>query len=238
MRTGFSYWNASSNPYERDVLDSNTYSMRTYLALGDSYTIGEALLMKDSYPAQTVQLLNTESFSFSDPVILAKTGWTTADLLSALSQSAIRSAKYDVVSLLIGVNNQYQGLGLGQYTQEFSALLDQAIGLAANRASRVFVLSIPDYSKTPFGQATGKTAWIEKQIAAFNQINRTFSTQYRVNYVDVTTQTRLHGVDPSWLAPDGLHYSAVAYRSWAQSLALVIRPCLGDAPESSSLERL
>src|SRR5208282_3814284 len=137
--------------------------MRTYLALGDSYTVAEALPIEDSYPLQTVRLLNRPSAQFIDPIILARTGWTTGDLLDALSRNPLRSKQYDVVSLLIGVNNQYQGLGIGQYTQEFSSLLGQAIGLCANRPVRVFVLSIPDYSTTPFGQATGKSAWIATQ---------------------------------------------------------------------------
>jgi lysophospholipase L1-like esterase len=206
--------------------------MRIYLALGDSYTIAEGLPIEDSYPVQTVRMLNQPSSLFSVPVILARTGWTTGDLSVALDRSPIRSNPFDVVSLLIGVNNQYQGLGLGQYTQEFSSLLGQAIRLSANRPSRVYVLSIPDYSTTPFGRSTGKSAWIATQIAAFNAINRKISDQYQVNYLDVAAQIQLHRADPAWLASDGLHYSALAYRSWAASLAAAIRQQLEGSVEN------
>lgn len=134
---------------------ANDTSMKHYLALGDSYTIGQSVAAPDRFPVQVVKMLNTSGYKMAKAEIIATTGWTTADLYDALkTKTALLS--YDVVSLLIGVNNQYLGLSLEEYRTEFTALLQRSIELAGNNPDRVFVLSIPDYSVTPFAAASDR----------------------------------------------------------------------------------
>lgn len=197
---------------------SKTYS---YLALGDSYTIGEGLPIYESFPYQTVQVLRKAGYSLYAPEIIAKTGWTTDELQAGISNSRLL-ASYDLVSLLIGVNNQYRGRSLPEYTQQFEALLQQAIGFAGKQPTHVFVLSIPDWGVTPF--ANGKnSATIAQEIDAFNAVNRLFAKKYSVNYIDITPGTRLAANDPSLLAADQLHPSGKEYAQWALKLAGAIQ---------------
>jgi lysophospholipase L1-like esterase len=206
--------------------ESQVYS---WLALGDSYTIGQSVGTADRYPVQAATLLKEEGLSFSDPEIIATTGWTTGDLLNALQ---IRSASPppDIVSLLIGVNNQYQGRSLTEYRQEFSNLLRQSIQLAGNRPSHVIVLSIPDYSVTPFAKERD-TGQIASQIDSFNSINYQLSSDYQVHYLDVTAESRKAAVDPSLIASDGLHFSPKEYAIWAELLKPFIKGIV--APRAS-----
>lgn len=197
---------------------SKTYS---YLALGDSYTIGEGLPIYESFPYQTVQVLRKAGYSLYAPEIIAKTGWTTDELQAGISNSRLL-ASYDLVSLLIGVNNQYRGRSLPEYTQQFEALLQQAIGFAGKQPAHVFVLSIPDWGVTPF--ANGKnSATITHEIDAFNAVNRLFAKKYSVNYIDITPGTRLAANDASLLAADQLHPSGKEYAQWALKLAGAIQ---------------
>jgi lysophospholipase L1-like esterase len=191
----------------------DTYS---YLALGDSYTIGESVSLYESYPYQLVQLLRKAGKSFHAPEIIAKTGWTTTDLVSRLNKTLLNPG-YDFVSLLIGVNNQYKGLPTAQYTQEFEDLTLKCISLANNYSGHVFVLAIPDWSLTPYARGRD-TANISKEIAVFNNINKVVSKNHKVNYSEVTNM-RENLNDSGLLSGDGLHPSARSYAKWAGELS-------------------
>ena len=194
-------------------------TLKTYLALGDSYTIGESIDISGRYPVQAIAALKKEGIAFADPEIIATTGWTTADLLHAISKKSTTPA-YDIVTLLIGVNNQYQGRSVAEYTTQFTSLLHQSIAFAGNRPSHVIVISIPDYAVTPFGESTGNAASISVQVDAFNAINKQVSLSCHVNYVDITSESRKAAADPTLVAHDGLHYAAKEYGVWA---ALIVQ---------------
>lgn len=195
----------------------NDTSMKHYLALGDSYTIGQSVAAPDRFPVQVVKMLNTSGYKMANAEIIATTGWTTGDLYDAL-KAKTTLVSYDVVSLLIGVNNQYQGLSLEEYRTEFTALLQRSIELAGNNPDRVFVLSIPDYSVTPFAAAADKKK-IAREINSFNAVNKQVASFYKVHYLYVTGESRKAAADPSLIAKDGLHFSGKAYRVWAKLLA-------------------
>jgi len=197
-----------------------------YLALGDSYTIGESVGPEERYPEQVRRLLTVEDrLDCADPEIIAVTGWTTGDLLEALADAKAgggdagrqRGSAYDAVSLLIGVNNQYQGRSQVEYREQFEQLLQQCIRLAGNRPSHVLVLSIPDYSVTPFARMRGlDTALIAAQIDSLNRINYELARAYQVSYVNVTAESRKAATDPSLIATDGLHFSGKEYGAWSR----------------------
>ena len=189
----------------------------SYLALGDSYTIGESVGVEDRYPVQALRMLDLNQM----PDIIATTGWTTADLLRALAL-AKPAAGYQVVSLLIGVNNQYQGRSQAEYDEQFTELLKAAIDLAGNRPSHVIVLSIPDYSVTPFARQRD-TALIAAQIDSFNRINNRIAADYKVNYLDITAESRKAAADPALIAADGLHFSGKEYGIWARMMTPVLK---------------
>jgi lysophospholipase L1-like esterase len=202
----------------------------TYLALGDSYTIGESVDPGDRYPTRVVRLLREDHIGCAEPEIIATTGWTTADLLSALSQKdALRqkqaSSPYALVTLLIGVNNQFQGLSRSAYHRQFAALLEQSIRFAGNRPAHVIVLSIPDYSITPFARGWNRQD-IAAQIDSFNLINATLTRQFGVHYLDVTGESRKGAEDPSLIAADGLHFSGKEYAIWAGMMEPVMKAIL------------
>ena len=189
----------------------------TYLALGDSYTIGEAVPQNQSFPYQLVSLLNGFKLEVQLPDIIAVTGWTTDNLISAISQSDFKDKQYDFVTLLIGVNDQYQSQSKDNYRTKFAQVLHTAINFAKGDASRVFVLSIPDYGVTPF--AAGRESTIGPEIDAFNAINKEETAKAHVlNYIDITAISRLAATNPSLIATDGLHPSAQMYQMWVQAL--------------------
>ena len=193
---------------------SSTY---TYLALGDSYTIGEGVPLHDSYPYQAVQILRNSGKAFQAPEIIAKTGWTTSELASQIDHTILNTV-YDFVSLLIGVNNQYRGMPASHYSIEFEELLTRSVSLAGQKPSRVFVLSIPDWGLTPFAKGRDSDK-ITHEIAGFNNINRILTLQLRVNYIDITSGSPETGTNLPFLAEDGLHPSSKAYKRWAEMLA-------------------
>ncbi len=203
----------------------------SYLALGDSYTIGQSVDIPDRYPAQAVKLLKSAHLDCQSPEIIATTGWTTADLLNALAiapptlSTARPAHPYSLVTLLIGVNNQYQGRSQSEYRDQFSSLLQQSISLAGNQASHVIVLSIPDYSVTPFAHGHN-TALIAAQIDSFNAINSKLSLDYQVHYLDITAESRKAAADGSLIASDGLHFSGKEYAIWAEMLEPVMKGIL------------
>lgn len=191
-----------------------------YLALGDSYTIGEGVSLTKSFPYQVVQLLRSKEFNFGAPEIIAKTGWTTDELQDAISKIKLLS-KYDFVSLLIGVNNQYRGRDALEYKEQFEELLKKAIELANGKKEHVLIVSIPDYSVTPYANSTD-TEKISKEIEVFNGINKALSIQYKVQYVDITETSRNTKNDPTLTTSDGLHPSEKEYAKWAEKIVEVI----------------
>ncbi len=207
-----------------DTLHHDSLINYSYLALGDSYTIGQSVSASDRFPAQTAQLLASENIKADSLLYIATTGWTTSNLLSSIA-SQNPSPHYDIVTLLIGVNDQYQGVDTATYRARFIQCLQKAVQLAANRPDRVFVLSIPDYSATPFVPASDK-ARVSMEIDWFNAINKQVTWQYNIAYIDITPSTRLAAIDPSLIANDGLHPSGKEYAVWAQMLAPFIRKAL------------
>lgn len=181
-----------------------------YLALGDSYTIGESVNYDERYPVQLVKKLREANFKLAEPSIIARTGWTTRQLKTAIENASLRK-EYDLVSLLIGVNNQYQGMDIEIYKTEFRELLQKAIQLAGSRKNRVFVVSIPDYAYTPFGQ---RSARISREIDTYNSLNLSIAQQLGVIYFDITPISRKGLDDPALVAPDGLHPSGKMYAAW------------------------
>ena len=183
---------------------------KTWLALGDSYTIGESVHQEDRWPHQL-----THRLGYADPVYLATTGWTTVDLQNAIAEFTF-NPPYDWVSLLIGVNDQYQGRDIDQYPAAFEQLLDFAISQAST-LKQVLVLSIPDYGVTPFAQEKNPEK-IQKELARYNEINKGISSEKGVQYCDITPLTLLAAKDPTLLAEDELHPSGLMYRLWVDKI--------------------
>jgi lysophospholipase L1-like esterase len=197
---------------------------RSFLALGDSYTIGESVPEQENFPHQAVQLLNKAGYAFANPTIIAKTGWTTDELQQAIDV-AHPASTYDMVSLLIGVNNQYRSRSAEQYAGEFEALLKQAIAFAGGHADHVFVLSIPDWGATPFAEGRDR-AQIAQEIDTFNAMNKKITAQYGVSYIDITPGTREAATDLSLVTSDHLHPSGKEYSRWAEKLAAEVEKAL------------
>ncbi len=197
---------------------------KTYLALGDSYTIGQSVSETERFPNQTVQLLKNDNIKINDPEIIAVSGWTTTNLINELNANSPQN-NYSLVSLLIGVNNQYRGGSMEDYKTEFTLLVKRSIQYAGNNKNHVFVLSIPDYSVTPFAQNSDKQK-IATEIDSFNLANKTISAQLGVNYVDITQISREALNDPALIAGDGLHPSGKQYKIWAELLAPMMKKSL------------
>ncbi|MBL8049683.1 MAG: SGNH/GDSL hydrolase family protein [Anaerolineales bacterium] len=196
----------SSNPINSSI---------RYLALGDSYTIGESVAENERWSNQLAELIGGNI----EVKIIARTGWTTSELWEGIQKETL-TPPYDMVSLLIGVNNQYRGYDIEEYRQEFVFLLNKAIEYAGGDTNKVFVVSIPDWGVTPF--AKGRDAEkIAKEIDAFNQINKEESQKLGIAYIDVTPVSREAVNDADLIAPDGLHPSGKMYAEWAK-LALPV----------------
>jgi lysophospholipase L1-like esterase len=190
-----------------------------YLALGDSYTIGEMVQPQENFPNQVVKMMTNNSVELER--IIAKTGWTTDELEAGIVASNSNKpllSSYDFVSLLIGVNNQYRDRSVDNYKSEFEELLRKAISYAGNRADHVVVLSIPDWGVTPFANGRDREQ-IAKEIDAYNAANKQIALQYNVHYIDITPWTREAATDNSLLASDGLHPSGKEYKRWAEKIA-------------------
>jgi len=201
----------------------------TYLALGDSYTIGEGVAESDRWPRQLARTLRAQGVPLDDPRIIATTGWTTDELSSALD-AAEPLGHWEFVSLLIGVNNQYRGRSAADYAREFTGLLSRALGYAGNRAERVLVLSIPDWGVTPFAFAQGQDRTrIADELDAFNAAARATCALRGVAFVDVTGVSRALGSAPTMLTDDGLHPSAAMYGEWTQLALPVAKKLLAGA---------
>ena len=191
--------------------------MYTYLALGDSYTIGEQVHMKENFPHQATALLQKQHFDVADPVIIATTGWTTDELAASIREHNITD-KFSFVTLLIGVNNQYRGRSVENYKEEFRQLLGQAISYADGHTQNVFVLSIPDWGATPYAEGKDRQQ-VAKDIDAYNAACKEIALSDKCQYIEITASTREHGQNREYLAPDGLHPSAKEYAIWAERLA-------------------
>lgn len=196
---------------------------KRWLALGDSYTIGQSVPELERFPAQTIDSLFQRGLFINDLTYIAATGWTCSALESTIdSRMATLQTPYAIVSLLIGVNDQYPYRDTFLYREKFTRLLGKAISLAGNRTDRVFVLSIPDYSVTPFAQGNDTTL-IRQQLDRFNAVNKEVSYQFGVSYTDITPSTRQARYDKTLLAYDSLHPSGKEYAKWAHLLAPKIR---------------
>ncbi len=191
---------------------ADTIDSLYYLALGDSYTIGERVPYEARYPIQLARQLQSEGILLTEPTIIARTGWNTTQLKNAIATAELCPA-YDLVSLLIGVNNQYQNMPIERYETEFRELLSTALRLAGGDTTRVFVLSIPDYAYTPFGQSSNP-ARISRELDTYNAINQAISQELGVAWFDITPISRQGLAQPELVAPDRLHPSGEMYRRW------------------------
>ncbi len=206
-----------------------------YLALGDSYTIGESVKIRERFPVQLAEKIeflssneegnkeNQNRIYFENPIIIAKTGWTCEELLTDIrlrEQKNDLKQKYDIVSLLIGVNDQYDKQDSTKYKQRFEKLLQKAISLAGTDASKVFVISIPDYGMTDYAKNKKLNAQkITQEIDYYNKINKEITLKYKVKYFDITPISRKAGTDKSLIASDGLHPSEKMYSEWIELMA-------------------
>ena len=201
-------------------MDSTTQKAKSWLALGDSYTIGEQIPLHESFPYQAVQLLRKAGHSFYAPEIVAKTGWTTDELNGHLNQN-IFLPKYDLVSLLIGVNNQYRGRNWYEFKIEFMHLLQRAIEFAGGKNENVYILSIPDWGVTPFAKDSDAVR-IAIEIDKYNEQCKVVAEEYKCTYIDITASQRADGNKAEFLAADGLHPNGKEYEKWAKQLVQVM----------------
>lgn len=188
----------------------------SYLALGDSYTIGTSVDMADRWPIQLAREMAVDSITVTNQRIIATNGWTTSELQAGIDTANV-DAEYDLVSLLIGVNNQFRGQPLSTYQTEFEELLQQAIGFAGGDSTKVFVVSIPDYAFTPFGAGRSE---ISDGVAAFNAAAKTITEGYGIPFLNITPISQ-QGLDDSELvATDNLHPSGKQYARWVDEVLL------------------
>ena len=198
---------------------------KKYLALGDSYTIGESVKESEKYPMQLTEKLKTDNIILTDVDIIAKTGWTTDELNAAIDQKNPNN-DYDLVTLLIGVNNQYRGRDTANYRIEFSDLLERAVGFTSSKEN-VIVISIPDWGVTPFAKEKGKDQQqVASEIDIFNKINLEETLKRNIKYVDVTDISRKALNDLSLLADDGLHPSGKMYALWVERIYPIAKSIL------------
>jgi len=202
-----------------------------FLALGDSYTIGESVAVSERWPVQLAQLIREQGIRIAEPEIVAETGWTAADLASGIDASGLKGT-FDVVTLMIGVNNQFRHLDLREYRGEFLGLLDTAMALAGDEPAKVIVISIPDYGVTPFAAALDGDL-IAREIDLFSAVNREEAIKAGVAYVDVTGISRRAKTDLSLVAVDGLHPSGKMYGLWAEVIHSEIVSLIDVIPSSN-----
>lgn len=216
-RQPFTYVNANDTLVVSQNPPTGTAGKRL-LALGDSYTIGQGVVIEQSFPYQSMQALKIAGANMAaTPQIIAQTGWTTQQLLNGIATASPPPiGTYDLVTLLIGVNNQYQQLDTAIYRLQFAACLTKAISLAGGKNENVFVLSIPNYGATPFGASNATQ--ITTQINQHNAINKQVSLQMNTSYTDITPSTLLAATDPTLTASDSLHPSGILYAKWVALL--------------------
>ncbi len=188
----------------------------SFLALGDSNTIGESVSKSERWPVQLVDSIRKKGIAIQKPHIIAKTGWTTDELLHAINKADPPSS-YDLVSLLIGVNNQYRGYKMSKFRKEFKRLLEKAISFANGQTDRVFVISIPDYGVTPFGEQKNPQE-IARQLNRYNKISRKIAEGHNISFINITPISRRAKSDTTLIADDGLHPSGKMYRKWVSKI--------------------
>ena len=208
--------NTSDENSDQESNNESDTTLMTYLALGDSYTIGEGVTVEDRYPVQLQGQLEENSIHLEEVKIIAQTGWTTGQLLSSIESSELNE-QYGMVSLLIGVNNQYRGMSIDHYREEFLTLLEMSIEFAGHNPKKVIVLSIPDWGVTPFAEGQDREK-IAREIDAFNLVNFEESEKKGVHYVDVTGISRQASAQPNLIAGDGLHPSGTMYALWVEKM--------------------
>ncbi len=186
----------------------------TYLALGDSYTIGESVRETERWPVQLTEQLRNRNYEMAAPMIIAKTGWTTSDLLRGMDQNLEVQRDFDLVSILIGVNNQYQGKLITEYEEELRQIFRRAINHSKTLEKGVFAVSIPDYGYTPFGSSNQEK--ISAEIDRFNQVFKRVADEFGVVFYNITPISR-DSSNPELVASDGLHPSALQYQLWVES---------------------
>lgn len=202
----------------KDSSESQTTSEATvrnlsYLALGDSYTIGESVEPEMRWPVQLVDSLRDREVNVDYPVIIAKTGWTTQDLLGGMDQK-LDNEKFDLVSVLIGVNNQYQGKSIAAYEADLHEIFQQAIGHSKSGKDGVFVVSIPDYGATPYGEERAEE--IAEEIAEFNSVFENVAREYQLEFYNITPISKRGAEEQNLVASDGLHPSGEMYSLWVE----------------------
>jgi lysophospholipase L1-like esterase len=210
--------NTISQPIVPNAPKVDTFKVN-YLALGDSYTIGQSVSFEGNFPNQLPKTLASDTILFDEVKIIATTGWTTTNLFDAINNQNL-DKKYNLVSLLIGVNNQYQNKPIELYKTEFKTLLSKAIALANFDTNKVFVVSIPDYGFTPFGKNNQST--ISAQLENYNQINKSITDSLKVSYVNITPISQMGLTNPELVASDGLHPSAAMYKMWVDFMKPVV----------------
>jgi len=203
----------TTKPDTNEEMEQEQDSLK-YLALGDSYTIGQSVESTLRFPVQIADSLKKRGYLTGDPRIIAVTGWTTSDLKAGIN-AANPQGPYDLVSLLIGVNNQYRGMDINIYRKEFEELIDQSIYFAGNDTGRVIVLSIPDWGVTPFASGRDKEK-IAREIDQYNAINKEVTLSKGIIWIDVTGISRLAEKDATLIAGDGLHPSGKMYTEWVR----------------------
>ncbi len=200
-----------------DQTNSKTMKQpQSYLALGDSYTIGQGMTNEDRFPVILSKLLNEKDLLFDAPLIIARTGWTTDELSAAIEQENIQKT-FDLVTLLIGVNNQYRGRSAEEYETEFADLLATALLFANSQTKKVVVVSIPDWGQTPFAEGRDREQ-IAREIDAYNAAAGQICQAAGITFVNITPFTRQLVSEASYLAPDGLHYSGKMHQKWAEEI--------------------
>lgn len=195
------------------IVPTNPQVFFEYLALGDSYTIGESVEVNSRYPEQLADSLAARGLPYFDVTIVAQTGWTTDELEEGINQTSGLRTNYSLVSLLIGVNNQFRGRDVATYKPDFESLLNQAIAFAGGDRNKVIVISIPDYAYTPFG---GGDPSISEGIDIYNAANKTIAAQYGIKYFDITPISRMGLDNTDLVAADGLHPSGLQYTKWVE----------------------
>jgi len=197
-------------------METDNSTPKSYLALGDSYTIGQSVPEKDRFPVQLVNDLNTKNYNFNAPKIIAQTGWTTGELKNAILQENI-SEKYDLVTLLIGVNNQFRGNSIDVFRTEFIELLNLAITFSGNNPENIIVISIPDWGVSPYAAGEDKDK-ISKEIDIFNTIKKEETLKMNIKFVDITTISRQALNKNQYFASDGLHFSGEMHQLWVDEI--------------------
>ncbi len=197
---------------------------KQFLALGDSYTSGEGIAKDGRWPIHLVTQLRAQGIDMADPVFIARTGWTTADLDRAMS-SLKTEGTFDLVSLLIGANDEFRGNSREEYRSGFVSLLQKAIVLAGGKPEHVLVLSVPDWGVSPYAASEDKAA-IAASIDRYNAVNRAEAERLGARYIDITNPTRAAANDREIFAGDGLHYSSKTHARWAELAVLMAKNAL------------